>query len=73
MTCPAAMSMSGGLVLGRITQPSSQLHNRTTTLGYRLRRPAQPHTYDSRKSGEDASTEKARPNGTPKSGTVQLL
>ena len=44
MTYPAAMSMSGGLALGRITQPSSQLHNRTTALGYRLRRPAQPHT-----------------------------
>jgi len=43
------MSMIEGLALGRITQPSSQLHNRTNTLGYRLRRFAQPHTYDSRK------------------------
>ena len=42
------MSMSEGLALFRITQPSSQLHNRTITLGYRLRRFAQPHTYDSR-------------------------
>ena len=41
--------MSEGLALGRITQPSSQLHNRTITLGYRLRHFAQPHTYDSRK------------------------
>jgi len=42
-TCLAAMSMIEGLALGRIMQPSSQLHNRTNTLGYRLRRFAQPH------------------------------